>query len=128
MDLQCVCKALVLHRFDFGKLWAEAARVLKPGGTFAAWGYGLAKCQDNQQGTDAIANWAYADDMLGPYWSPRRRHIDEEYASIEPDPALFEKVTRSRMVTSRECTISFFVSVFANFTLPPLLLRCPTCS
>ena len=93
----CYYSLKTLYRFDIEKFWVEAARVLKPGGTLAAWGYGLSRCQGNQRGTDAILNWAYADDMLGPYWSPRRRLIDEEYASIVPNQSLFGEVERCRI-------------------------------
>ncbi|WP_211263129.1 methyltransferase domain-containing protein [Thioalkalivibrio nitratireducens] len=38
-DLITVGQAL--HWFDFPAFYAEAARVLRPGGVLAAWGYGL---------------------------------------------------------------------------------------
>jgi ubiquinone/menaquinone biosynthesis C-methylase UbiE len=34
-----LCVAQSLHWFDFDRFFAEATRVLKPGGVFAAWGY-----------------------------------------------------------------------------------------
>lgn len=53
--------------------------------------------------------------MLGPYWSARRRLIDEEYASIAPPADAFGPAVRHKLCSARDCTIDFFVSI-------PLLL------
>jgi len=38
-SFDAVCVAQALHWFDFERFFTEVARVLKPGGFFAAWGY-----------------------------------------------------------------------------------------
>lgn len=84
--------------------------MLQPGGVFAAWGYGLPICRGNAAATAAVESWAYGEDMLGPYWSARRRLIDEEYASISPPNDIFEPPMRRNLCSGRDCSIDFFVS------------------
>ncbi len=76
LDLIAVAQAL--HWFDLSRFYAEARRVLKPAGVLAAWCYGL-----NEIGTDvdAVVRRFY-DDVVGPYWPPERKLIDECYRTI----------------------------------------------
>jgi SAM-dependent methyltransferase len=88
-DLVTVAQAL--HWFDFARFFAEVARVLKPGGLFAAWSY--ADCQVTPA-IDALKNRVYVD-LTGPYWPPERAYVDAGYRTI-PIPlgnhAPFEEV------------------------------------
>jgi SAM-dependent methyltransferase len=76
MDLITVAQAL--HWFDFPAFFAEAARVAKPGGAFAAWCYGNCKV------TPEIdrAYYRLYEDIVGSYWPPERAHVENGYASI----------------------------------------------
>lgn len=76
LDLITVGQAL--HWFDFTAFYAEAARVLKPGGVLAAWSYGL------MQITPAVdaAVWRLYEPIVGPYWPPERRYVEERYRSL----------------------------------------------
>lgn len=87
---------------------------MKPGGTLAAWGYGLCLFKDNPTASELLLEFAYGDAMLGPYWSQRRRLIDEEYRSLEPDPTLFENISRPHVTSVTVSNVEHFVS------LPPL--------
>lgn len=117
-------------RFEHPKFFAECSRVLKPGGTLAAWGYGYPRCQGNEQVTDLIADFGDSDSKMGPYWAPERRHIDEEYANIEPDSKHFHEVKRSKLVSPCTWTIdalvrqAAFVCKKSNRGLWPLMLSC----
>ncbi|MGK7346774.1 MAG: class I SAM-dependent methyltransferase [Candidatus Nitrospinota bacterium M3_3B_026] len=82
VDLVTVAQAL--HWFDLDKFYREAKRVLRPGGAVAAWVYGLANVSPE---IDGITSHLY-EKILGPYWPPERRYIDEEYRTIPFD---FEK-------------------------------------
>ena len=77
VDLVTVAQAL--HWFDTGRFFAEASRVLVPGGCVAAWCYQL--CTISPE-CDAVVGRLYTD-IVGPYWLPERRLLDERYAGIE---------------------------------------------
>ena len=82
VDLVTVAQAL--HWFDLADFFAEAGRVLKPGGVLAAWCYGV--CQVSAD-TDRLVHKAY--DALGPWWPPERIIVERGYSDIEfPWPLL----------------------------------------
>lgn len=76
VDLITVAQAL--HWFDHDRFAKEVRRVLKPGGVLAAWCYGLNEIAPE---IDPIVRHYYSE-VVGPYWPPERRFIDERYASI----------------------------------------------
>ncbi|HET7457292.1 MAG TPA: class I SAM-dependent methyltransferase [Gemmatimonadaceae bacterium] len=71
--------AQALHWFDRDAFFAEAERVLAPGGVVAAWSYGP-MALDGEQG--AITYRFYAE-TVGPYWPPERSLVDTGYGRIE---------------------------------------------
>lgn len=80
IDLVTVAQAL--HWFDFEPFYGEVRRVLKPGGLFAAWTYSFLSVSA-QLGADIDrAIRAFYHDVIGPYWPPERRWVDERYRSI----------------------------------------------
>ncbi len=76
-DLLTVAQAV--HWFQFDCFYAEARRVLRPGGVLALIGYGLFRTGD--AGVDEEVDHFYRD-ITGPYWDPERRYIDEGYRTI----------------------------------------------
>lgn len=86
-DLITVAQAI--HWFDFDAFYGEVKRVLKPDGIFAVMGYGLFYADAD---TDAIIDSFY-DDVIGEYWDPERRYIDEEYTSI---PFPFQEIKAAK--------------------------------
>lgn len=80
IDLVTVAQAA--HWFDLTKFFAEAQRVLNPGGVLALWGYGRL---DLPAGMDAIFQRFYSE-TVGPYWPPRR--------GPRPHPALRRRADR----------------------------------
>ena len=103
IKVRCAC------RFNHPKFFAECSRVLKPGGSLAAWGYSYPRCQGNERVTDLIADFGDSDSKMGPYWAPERKHIDNEYASIHPDERHFRDVTRQTLVSPCAWTIDALV-------------------
>ena len=83
-DLIVVAQAI--HWFDFGRFYAEVRRVLKPEGVLAVIGYGL--FQTDSDAVNALIRHFYAE-IVGPYWDPERRYIDEAYRTI---PFPFPKI------------------------------------
>src|SRR3982751_5360462 len=76
VDLITVAQAL--HWFDLDKFYGEARRVLKRDGLLAVWSYNLIEIS---QKIDAVINRFYKD-VVGPYWPPERRLVEEGYNSI----------------------------------------------
>lgn len=76
-DLVAVGQAL--HWFKLKDFFAEVSRVGKKGSTIAVWGYGLVRINNV---LDPIIDDFYVN-VIGPYWDPERRLIDDHYNSIE---------------------------------------------
>jgi SAM-dependent methyltransferase len=92
-DLVTVGQAL--HWFDTVRFFAEASRVLAAGGCVAAWCYELCNVSPD---CDSVVQRLYTG-IVGPFWPPERRLIEERYAGIEfPGTAIatpeFEMGTR----------------------------------
>lgn len=71
-----VTAAQAFHWFDQHTFYREARRVLKPGGVVAIWSYNL--CELSPE-VDAQVQVLY-EDILGPYWEPERRQVEEGYS------------------------------------------------
>lgn len=75
-DLITVGQAI--HWFDREKFYREVERVAKANSLLAVWGYGLL-------GVDAEIDRHlkhFYREVIGPYWDPERKHIDERYQTI----------------------------------------------
>jgi SAM-dependent methyltransferase len=82
-DLICVAQAI--HWFDFERFYAEAKRVLQPGGVLAAIGYGLTS---SIPALDAVI-LHYYQNILGPFWDAERKQVEQAYQGI---PFPFEEI------------------------------------
>lgn len=78
-SVDAVTVAQALHWFDLPAFITEVRRVAKPGALFAAWCY--ANCSVTPT-VDAVIAHLY-DDVLGAYWPPERKLVDEGYASLD---------------------------------------------
>lgn len=77
VDLLTVAQAL--HWFDRDRFWREASRVLVPNGVIAVWAYDLL---DVSPPVDAAVR-RLAREIVGSWWPPERRVVDDGYAAIE---------------------------------------------
>lgn len=84
IDLIVVAQAL--HWFDLDKFYGEVKRVLKTGGVIAAWSYGLLRISPP---VDELLDKFYVD-VVGPFWPPERKLVDDGYRSI---PFPFQEFT-----------------------------------
>lgn len=75
-DLITVAQAV--HWFDFEKFNNEVKRVGRANGIIALFGYELNNITPE---IDAIVR-AFYDDVIGSYWHPERKHIQERYQNI----------------------------------------------
>jgi SAM-dependent methyltransferase len=74
-----VTAAQALHWFNRPAFWAEARRVLRPGGVIAVWTYSMMEITPE---IDAIVGDFYRN-VVGPFWPPERRITEERYRTIE---------------------------------------------
>ena len=83
VDLATAAQAF--HWYDFDRYFAEVRRVLAPGGVVAVWTYNLARVDPE------VDRWTsrLARQIVGPWWPPERRWVDEEYQTI---PFPFEEI------------------------------------
>jgi SAM-dependent methyltransferase len=77
VDLITVAQAL--HWFDLDAFYGEAHRVLKQLGVLAVWTYGTLNIEGEE--IDQLLQEFYAD-IVGPYWPPERRLVDEGYREL----------------------------------------------
>jgi ubiquinone/menaquinone biosynthesis C-methylase UbiE len=75
-DLITVAQAI--HWFDFDAFYKEVYRILKPDGLFVVMGYGLFFTNTE---SERILHHLH-EDILGAYWDPERRYVDENYQTI----------------------------------------------
>ena len=76
VDLATAAQAF--HWYDFDRYFAEVRRVLAPGGVVAVWTYNLVRVDPEvDRWTDRLAR-----QIVGPWWPPERRWVDEEYQTI----------------------------------------------
>ena len=80
LSVDVVVVAQALHWFDLTRFWAEARRVVRPGGLVVAWSYGVPFLDDKPL-TGALRR--LHDDIVGPYWPKERGHVDQGYHGIE---------------------------------------------
>lgn len=76
VDLVTVAQAL--HWFDLEKFYTEVRRVTRPGGLLAVWAYALFRCAPE---IDEVI-WEFYDGILGKYWSPERRLVEQGYRTL----------------------------------------------
>ena len=73
-----IATAQAIHWFDVDAFYGEVRRVARPDGLLAVIGYGFLRVSPE---VDALMDHLYRD-VVGPYWPPERRHIDEGYRTI----------------------------------------------
>lgn len=76
-SVNLITVAQALHWFDIGQFFAEADRVLRPGGVLAAWCYGL--CQVDEA-VDRIVLDCY--EALDAWWPPERAVVERGYSDM----------------------------------------------
>lgn len=99
-DLVTVAQAL--HWFAHDNFYAEVKRVLKPGGVFAAWGYGLHSIEPV---IDDIVGKYYSF-IVGKFWPPERMYVEQHYRTLPfpfatmaaPDFAIEEEYSLEQLV------------------------------
>ncbi|KAJ7025598.1 S-adenosyl-L-methionine-dependent methyltransferase [Mycena alexandri] len=82
-----VVAAQSAHWFDWTRTWPEFQRILKPGGSFAFWGYSELRLARHPELTPIISAYSQGSDpatSLGPHWESRRRVLDNHFLDVDP--------------------------------------------
>lgn len=107
LDLLTVAQAV--HWFDLDRFYAEARRVLRPGGILALWGYHLLQTSPD---VDALVGRFFYQ-ITAPYWHPNRRLIDELYRTL---PFPFSDLTAPALEISTEWRLNDLVGFLSSWS------------
>ncbi len=107
VDLVTVSQAA--HWFDLEKFYQEVKRVLKPEGILALWTYPLHQISPE---IDPIMEWYYGE-VLGTYWPPERRLVEERYRTI---PFPFEELTSPSFEVKREWNLDELLGYLSTWS------------
>jgi SAM-dependent methyltransferase len=91
--------AQAAHWFDLEGYYAEVRRVARPGAVVALVCYDLLRVGDD---VDPIIARFYTD-VLGPYWPPERRHVEDGYRSL---PFPFDEIPAPDLEMRAEWTLA----------------------
>ena len=108
VDLVTVAQAL--HWFDLEPFFAEARRVLRPGGAIAVWCYDLARVTPE---IDALLD-RFAHETVGPHWAPERRHVRAGYQDL---PFPFRELPFPPSTMDRELTLDQFAGYLGTWSV-----------
>ncbi|HWN43227.1 MAG TPA: class I SAM-dependent methyltransferase [Thermoanaerobaculia bacterium] len=102
-SVDLVAAAQAFHWFDFDRFFAEARRVLAPGGAVVVWTYNLARV------SPPVDAWIdrLAHGIVGPYWPPERKWVNEEYRTI---PFPFPEVEAPSFIHSERWELDRYLS------------------
>lgn len=92
--------AQALHWFQLDRFYAEAHRVLAPGGALVVWSYNDALLDD--PGLDAQLQH-YSTVTVGPYWPPERQIVRDGYRTV---PFPFDTIAAPSLTLTREWTLA----------------------
>jgi SAM-dependent methyltransferase len=96
-DLITVAQAA--HWFRLDDFYKEVERVAKPNAILAIWGYGLLKVNSEFDKKLDI----FYQNVIGPYWDPERRLIDQRYQTI---PFPFEEIEAPNFYFKKQWSLS----------------------
>jgi SAM-dependent methyltransferase len=104
-SVDLITAAQAAHWFDLPRFYTEARRVGKPGGALALITYGVLET-DPEIGP--VVRHFYKD-MVGPYWPPERRHVEDGYRTFDFP---FEEITAPDLAIE----VSWDAATFIGYT------------
>lgn len=105
-DAACVAQAL--HWFDRAAYFAEAARVLKPGGVLVVWGYQDIEVPASIQTANAALQAA-----IRPHWPAERADVDAAYAGYDWP---FPRIDAPAFALTAQWPLSRLLAYFASYS------------
>lgn len=106
-DLITVAQAL--HWFDVDAFHQEVRRVAQPGAVVAEWGYSVLQIAP---GIDPICYHFY-DHIIGPYWAPNRKHVEDHYARL---PFPFANKEQREFTIRRQWNLERFLNYLRTWS------------
>lgn len=86
-SVDLVTAAQAVHWFDYDKMWPDLARVVRPGGTVAFWGYTDPIVVSYPRASALLSQYAQSTDptLLGSYWEqPGRDIVMGKLRAVQP--------------------------------------------
>ena len=108
VDLITVAQAV--HWFDFDRFYAEVRRVSRKGAVIAVWSYGMTRIDS---GAIDLAVARFYSDVVGKYWPPERRFIEQGYRTI---PFPFPEISPPGFTMESDWTLAQFVGYLRTWS------------
>lgn len=104
-----IIAAQALHWFDLDRFYPEVRRIARGKAVFAAFSYGLVTVTPE---TDKVIKHLYYD-ILGRYWPPERRHVDEGYRTL---PFPFQEIATPEFVMTANWDLDHLLGYLATWS------------
>lgn len=104
-----IISAQAAHWFDLEKFYEEVRRCLKPDGILVLMGYGLLFSDEK---TNKVIHHFYKD-IVGPYWDPERRYLEEAYQSFDFP---FTEIKAPGLIQTYKWTIEHLLGYFRTWS------------
>ena len=114
VDLLVVAQAL--HWFDLEAFFDAAYGVLRRDGVIAVWCYGISLVEP---AVDQVFMRLYRG-LLGPYWPPERKHVENGYAEL---PFPFERVESPRFNIELDLRLADYLDYLRSWSASQAWLR-----
>ena len=109
VDLITVANAL--HWFRFELFYKEARRILKDGGVLATWCYGSPIHMQSAEINEVIRK--LHDDVLGNFWLPENRLVEQKYKTI---PFPFTEIEHPDFTMEKELNENDLLGLFHTWS------------
>jgi trans-aconitate 3-methyltransferase len=117
-EVDLVTAAQSSHWFDYPKLWPELARIVRPGGSLAFWGYKDHVLVSYPKASEIIQHYAYDDSQLGSYWQqPGRGIVQDKLRAVIPPTSDWGEVQRVEYEPETNGPASGWGTRFMNATM-----------
>ena len=113
-SVDLVTCAQAWHWLEPSSFYREAARVLRPHGTLAVYGYGNVAVRNNTD-CDRLVSEFYWQLREGGYWHENRRHIDEKYREVQLSHP-FSLSERRELEMASRMTLSHFIGYVSTWS------------
>jgi ubiquinone/menaquinone biosynthesis C-methylase UbiE len=102
--------AQALHWFDLERFYAEADRVLRPGGVLAVWAYGIIEVEGEEVNRLALD---FYGGTVGPYWPPQTKLVESGYRTL---PFPFQEITPPAFRMETRWTLEQLLGYFGTWS------------